>query len=159
MHITMESTTAISQYELERGKPVPRQKHAAVQGNLIMAFGSYRDKYSILPELDLELNGKPSVPDVCIYPKRPVDWSAEEAPVTEPPLIAIEIISQSQTVDELIRKAEGYLAAGVGAAWVVVPSAQTIFVLKPNAKIEPYAKGIITDDATGIEVNVEEVFR
>ncbi len=64
-----------------------------------------------------------------------------------------------KTVDELIRKAEGYLAAGVGAAWVVVPSAQTIFVLKPNAKIEPYAKGIIRDDATGIEVNVEEVFR
>ncbi|MDW8466689.1 MAG: Uma2 family endonuclease [Chloroherpetonaceae bacterium] len=122
-------TQTISQYELERGKPVPRFKHALVQGNLIAALSSHRDRYSILPELDLELNGKPFVPDICVYPKRTVNWTAEEGPMTEPPLLSIEIISQSQTIDELIRRAEAYLAAGTKAAWVVVPSAQTIFVL------------------------------
>lgn len=154
----METTTAISQYELERGKPVPREKHSLVQLRLSMAFARH-EAYSVLPEIDVELNGKLSVPDICVYPKREVNWTAEENPITEPPLIVVEIISQSQSVDELIRKAEGYLAAGVGAAWVVVPSAQTIFVLKPNAKIEAYTKGVIKDDATGIEVNVDEIFR
>ncbi len=155
----METTTTISPYELERGKPLPRFKHGIVQGNLIVALAAYREKYSIVSELDIELNGQPSVPDVCVYPKREVNWTAEEDPITEPPLIAVEILSQSQSIDELMRKAEAYLAAGVGAVWVVVPSAQTVFALKPNAKIEAYTKGIITDDATGIEVNVNEIFR
>lgn len=154
----MEPQT-LSQYELERGKPVPRFTHGLVQGNLIVALSPYRDHYSIVPELDIELNGKLFVPDICLYPKREVNWTADEGPLTEPPLLSIEILSPSQSIDEIIRRAETYLAAGTKAAWVVVPSAQTIFVLKPHAKIEAYTTGIITDDATGIEVNVEDIFR
>jgi Uma2 family endonuclease len=155
----MEATATISQYELERGKPVPRFKHGIVQGNLIVALAAYREKYSIVPEIDIELNGKPSVPDICIYHKRAVDWTAEEDPITEPPLIAVEIISQSQSIDELVRKGEGYLAAGVGAVWIVAPSLQTFFVMKANTKIEPYTRGTIKDDATGIEIRVDEIFQ
>jgi hypothetical protein len=50
----MEATTVISQYELERGKPVPRFKHGIVQGNLIVALAAYREKYSIVPEIDID---------------------------------------------------------------------------------------------------------
>lgn len=155
----METTTAISQYELERGKPVPRQRHAIVQANLIGALLSYKDRYNIFPELDVELNGKLYVPDICVYPKQTIVWAAEEELIKTAPLITIEIISPTQTIDQLLKKADIYLSAGVGAAWVVVPALQTITVLKPDRSAKSYANGIITDEATGIDVAVDEIFR
>ncbi|MCS7012438.1 MAG: hypothetical protein NZM05_02230, partial [Chloroherpetonaceae bacterium] len=67
-------TLTISQYELERGKPVPRLRHSILQHRLDVAFARYDAQFSILPEIDLELGGKLFVPDVCVYPKQQVSW-------------------------------------------------------------------------------------
>lgn len=152
-------TLTISQYELERGKPVPRLKHSILQHRIDVIFGRYESEFSILPELDIELGGKPFVPDVCVYPKQTVNWQGAEGPMLEPPLLAVEILSQSQTLEQLFARAQAYLDAGTGAVWIVVPVAQTVFVLKPNAKPQAFSAGIIKDERTGIELNIEELFK
>ncbi|MDW8467389.1 MAG: Uma2 family endonuclease [Chloroherpetonaceae bacterium] len=156
---TKMETLTISQYELERGKPVPRLRHSILQHRLDVAFARYDAQFSILPEIDLELGGKLFVPDVCVYPKQQVSWVGEEGPMREPPLLAVEILSQSQTMEQLFSRAQAYLDAGTSSVWLVVPPAQTVFVLKPNAKPQPFTTGIIKDERTGIELNVEELFK
>ncbi len=157
---TSEIVETVSQYELERGKPVPRERHSLVQANIIGQLYTYRSQYTVLSEIDIVADGKPYTPDICLYPKRPINWTTEvEQPITDPPLIAVEIMSQTQTVEQLMKKANAYLNAGAGAAWVVIPSLQTLTVMKRNAKPDTHTRGIVKDDATGVEVNLDEIFR
>ncbi len=72
------------------------------------------------------------VPDVSVYRRlKDVNALRDEVKGTEPPLLAVEILSPTQPLDDLVRKAEAYLAAGVGACWLVQPSLQTVTVFRP----------------------------
>ena len=53
----------------------------------------YNDLYDILPELEMKLNGKPVKPDISVYPHLPEDWDTDIIFLTEPPIIAIEVLS------------------------------------------------------------------
>lgn len=48
----MDTTLALSEYELERGKPVPSKNHAIVQSNLLFSIRQYfGNLYQVLPDL------------------------------------------------------------------------------------------------------------
>ena len=155
----METTQAVSEYELERGKPMPSQNHAVVQSSIIAALVRDAKEYSILTELSLDLNGNPFVPDISIYPKLDLHPLQDEIKKTEPPVIVIEILSPTQPLDDVIKKAHAYLKAGVGASWLVQPALETVTVLVAGEKPKFYTSGDVADSATGITVNVEEIFR
>lgn len=155
----METAQAMSAYELERGKPMPSQNHAVVQSSIIAALVRDAEGYSILTEVSLDLDGNPFVPDVSIYPKLHLHPLQDEIKKTEPPVIVIEILSPTQPLDEVIKKAHAYLKGGVGASWLVQPALETITVLLPDEKPRFYTSGDVTDPATGITLNVEEIFR
>jgi Uma2 family endonuclease len=154
----MEAVQTLSEYELERGKPMPSKNHAIAQINLLAALLRFKDEYSILPELSLELDGQPFTPDVTVYPRLETDWQHDEVRMTEPPLLTVEILSPKQTMDELMRKAEAYLTAGVKACWILQPMIETLSVLQPGRKPQTYTSGEVTDPATGITVTLEEIF-
>ncbi|MCP4656593.1 MAG: hypothetical protein GY856_14365 [bacterium] len=69
----MQVAQEISEYELERGEPLPSKNHGIVQLNVSLAFGRYAKKYSFIPELSLELDGESLVPDISVFPKLEVD--------------------------------------------------------------------------------------
>ncbi|HEX9734827.1 MAG TPA: Uma2 family endonuclease [Thermoanaerobaculia bacterium] len=160
----MEAIQTVSRYEEERGKPMPSRNHALAQLHLSLAFARYMDRFSILPELSLELDGQPFVPDLSVYPKirlgtdAELGWSHDEVRKTEPPLLVVEILSPTQSVDELIRKAEAYLDAGVKSCWIVQPSLKTISVVEAGKPPLTFTGGELTDPATAITVRVEDVF-
>ena len=79
----MQTALAI-EYEKQRGKPLPSKNHGIVQSNLIIALGPFRDEFTIVSELSLELEGRPLVPDISVFPKLPVDWHNDEATLTDP---------------------------------------------------------------------------
>ena len=77
------TTEALSDYERERGKPLPSFNHGTIQALVIGELLKHRDEFSIVSELSLELprgeageNGEPLrvTPDICVYPKKDVDW-------------------------------------------------------------------------------------
>jgi len=113
-------------YELERGKPVPDAKHAAVQ----MTLGAelvvrYRQQYRVYSELSLDTQPKGTTPDLAIYPMVAVDFQAPvPARRADPPLCCIEIQSASQGTEEMIEKVKTYFAFGVKSCWLVQPLLQ-----------------------------------
>lgn len=66
--------TTLSDYELERGKPLPSFNHGFVQANLTAELSSrLRSNYNVATELNLELHGQRLVADIVALPKRPID--------------------------------------------------------------------------------------
>ena len=89
----------ISDYELQRGKPMPSKLHSRLQANiLVQLVNNYQAKYDIFSELSLSLDGWDSVPDICIYEKTEIDYQNDEIELTIPPLCAIEIISPTPMI-------------------------------------------------------------
>jgi hypothetical protein len=71
----MQKVIEISDYELERGKPVPSKLHGSIQSQLVLNIGvAYPAKFSVFSELSLKLGGWESVPDISIFPKMEMDY-------------------------------------------------------------------------------------
>jgi Uma2 family endonuclease len=154
----MPAAQALSAYETERGKPMPSRNHSFAQTNLIVALARHGKEYSILSELTLDLPKQELTPDISIYPKLPVDWRHDEIRMSEMPSTVIEILSPTQGMAELGKKADDYFEAGVKSCWIVAPMLQVISILQPDGATLTFSRGEVHDDATGIKVTVEEIF-
>ena len=125
----MQKVIEVSQYEQERGKTMPSKLHGRIQLKLGTALeNAYGNKYSLFSELSLNLNDWDSVPDLSIYPKMEFTYSEDEVELTEAPLCAIEILSPSQSLQELIVKARKYFSYGVKSCWLVIPLLKNVYV-------------------------------
>lgn len=145
----------VETYIKERGKPMPGAEHARCQmrlGHQFMKAGTH----AVLSELNLDLGGFRIVPDICVFAlkdePRNVTW------VTSPPLIAVEIISPSQTIDEMTAKIDQLIAKGVPSVWFVLPFARVITIYQKGLPIISCTSGTLADPVTGLSVNVDEVF-
>jgi Uma2 family endonuclease len=151
----------LSEYEIERNKPMPNKIHALLESALNWLLrGQYGSQFQILTELSLDTT--PVVtPDLCIYPKfdQKFDPRTVTARESQMPLTAIEILSPSQTLDQLQSKAWNiYFPAGVRSVWIVVPELKVIQLLLPDGEPKIFHKNTLDDPATGISLSVEQVF-
>ncbi len=156
-----ESRTAVEiQYELERNKPMPSLNHAKIQARLIwLLINSYREEHDVLSELTIDFPVRPAVPDIAIYPKVADDWKHDIIKRTELPLLAIEILSPRQVFDDIVDKIHNiYFPAGLKSAWVLLPSAQSVMIFTPDAKPKLFNSGIMRDEASGFEVDLDNIF-
>jgi Uma2 family endonuclease len=155
----MNTTEPISDYELERGKPMPSLNHSLIQSQLIgILWNQYRKDFTFASELSISLADKPFVPDLCIYPKRKSDWQNDEIRVSEPPLTIIEISSPKQDFEDFERKLKAYFNAGVKSFWLIIPFTETLTIFYPNEKPVSFTTGEAVDKTNGIKLNVDELF-
>lgn len=147
----------VAAYLQERGKPMPGPEHAYCQLNLGSEFKKSQG-YVALSELNLELDGRKTVPDICVYDKS--DWNSIRhlTWVTLPPRIAVEIISPSQTIEEMTGKINDLLAAGVPSVWLLLPFARVITIFQKDAPLISCTSGVLTDPVSDISVDVDAVF-
>jgi Uma2 family endonuclease len=151
--------TTISDYEIERGKPMPSKLHSVIQINIGSAIKMrYKSRYRVMSELSVRLHGNKYVPDIVVYSQDASNWHIEEIEMTTPPLLAIEIESPSQATDEMKAKADKYLAAGVRSVWLVMPALGGIMVLQSEKKARFFSEGNVVDEELGIEIPIDEVF-
>ncbi|CCH52432.1 protein of unknown function DUF820 [Fibrisoma limi BUZ 3] len=151
----------LSDYERERGKPIPTLNHSVIQGNLMFALQlHYRQQYSLLPEINLSMPERPdAVPDIAIYPKLQIDFLHDVTAMTEMPLTAIEIVSPSQSDAEILAKFERYFNAGIKSCWLVMPSFKAIAVYTSIDQYEFFKSDTtLSDPVTGISIPLGEVF-
>lgn len=154
-------TIELEDYETERNRLMPSKNHSIIQSRLNIALGKhYGDQYEFLPQLDLAPPGvKPTLPDLCIYPKRAVDLLEDEIKVTEPPITAIEILSPMQGIEEIKSKFfQIFFPAGVKSAWLIVPPVKTVYIFTPDRKYATFTSGSLHDPATGITLELDEFF-
>lgn len=159
----MEATIAqpaLTDYEIERGKPMPSFNHAKIQLRIgQQLLNKYEDTYDVLSELSLEFPNLPSIPDLSVFPIKPSDWFDDDIRVAQIPLMVVEILSPSQTVTELTEKAKGYFSTGVASYWLVVPTLRTIFILLPKDEELVFHNDTLTDPTNGISIDLKKVFR
>lgn len=149
-----------SDYELERGKPMPTWNHAVLQQNILFEIRSkYPKRFTVLPELNLSVLGEKLVPDLAIFEGVRGIVPHDLNMVSEMPLLVVEILSPSQSVSELTAKAERYLQAGVISYWLVVPELMNISVSSATGNYHGfYLPDTLRDPATGIELELVSLF-
>ena len=144
-------------YEEERGKPMPSFNHGMIQANLIGEFIRNR-VYRVVSELTLELAEPPNVtPDLCIFHRKPAELAHDQIRVAEPPLMAVEVLSPTQSLDELNDKAERLLAHGAQSVWIVLPVFEQVTILTREGR-RSFHEGVVTDPATGLQADLAAVF-
>lgn len=149
-----------SQYEIERGKPMPSKNHSRIQIRLgAELLNNYEDQYNVHSELSLEAPNPSTVPDLCLFPAEPSNWREDEVKVSDVPLTVIEIVSPSQTDTELTAKSIAYFAAGTKSYWLVQPVLRTVFVLLPTGEELVFHNDTLTDPTNGISIDLKKVFR
>jgi Uma2 family endonuclease len=154
----MGTVTEHTDYEQERGKPLPSLNHGQIQFLISGAFHPYREEYTIASELTLEFDDRQVTPDVCVYPKMEVDYQRDVARMTEPPLLAVEIVSPTQSTQDVVDKINDMLDAGVQSCWLVQPAMETVTIYTADAKPHTVSDGTVEDPATDIAVEISAIF-
>ena len=147
-----------SDYETERGKPMPSKHHSFTQTNLILKIGSqYSQKYRLGSELSLDLPERERVPDLVIYPSMP--FGEEEVKMSQIPLGVIEILSPTQNHVDLMQKKAEYFRAGVKSYWLVFPDLRSVYVYYSVSDYEVFGQDeTLLDKVLNIEVSLPEIF-
>jgi Uma2 family endonuclease len=158
METTRERTDAYTEYEDERQKPVPGVNHSRLQIRLSVALFRHEPEYTVLSELALKLDGDRFTPDLCVYPPLDVDYQRDTVRMSEPPLLAVEIVSPSQSTQDVVDRITDMLDAGVQSCWLVQPAMQTVTIYTPGARPTTVSSGTVTDPATDIAVDVADIF-
>ncbi|KHD09265.1 hypothetical protein PN36_07470 [Candidatus Thiomargarita nelsonii] len=117
------------------------------------------EKFTVFSELSLRIDGKNYTPDVCLYPKRDVDLSLRDTrDLDEMPVLAIEILSHTQTLEEILDRFGLYFGAVVKSCWLVVPVAGAVVVYSSSEKAQRFRTGDIIDEQLNIQVPLEDIF-
>ncbi|MCI5130316.1 MAG: Uma2 family endonuclease [Candidatus Electrothrix sp. EH2] len=109
-------------------------------------------------ELTVVIDGTDYQPDISVYKRKKLHYISElDEPKTEElPLLAIKIVSPSQTMNELIKKADFYVGSGIQSVWIVHPQTHSI-TAKTQSETNIYHEGIL-EDITGINVDLAVIF-
>ena len=134
--------------------------HSKLIGRLCVALDRYEAEYDALPELELELPTGKCKPDVAIYARIGNDWFNDIIYYTQPPLIAVEVLSPKQGLSDLTDKAfKIYFPAGVKAVWLIVPMLHLVQILLPDGTQLTYPNGLLQDPILGLAVDVDRLMR
>ncbi|MFN0034150.1 MAG: Uma2 family endonuclease [Saprospiraceae bacterium] len=154
-----EEIATLTEYEIEREKPMPSKHHSIVQGNLSFFIRlKYGELFRLLPEISLDLPDRDRVPDLAIYP--PMEYGEEEIKMTEIPLCLIEILSPTQNLIDLLIKRRQYFDAGVQSYWLVFPEPKSVYVYSNPDEFEVFSyREVLKDPTLGIELPLSEIFK
>jgi Uma2 family endonuclease len=141
-----------------RPKPMPTGHHSRMEGRLRDLLRPYQQRGlgEALPELSLLLPGDAVlIPDfVFIWPGQRFD---EHDVLDTPPLLCIEVISPSQSFNELYEKCGRYLRWGVPYCWIIDPVRRLAWQIEADEMPrEIFAEGSLR--AGEIEVKLTELF-
>jgi Uma2 family endonuclease len=151
----------LSQYEIERKKPMPTLIHGAIQANLIVQLAiKYPNQYRIASEVTLDTKPDGSTPDLVLYPMSELDYKNDPSRRTDAPLLTIEIQSPSQSTKDIVSTLEPYFYFGVKSCWIVVPDLQAILVYDNPFNYSFFHNIEMLKDANlNIEISLAEVFK
>jgi Uma2 family endonuclease len=154
----LPETVLEEDYERERGKPRPSFNHYYVQSQLQFALhAACRDRFLVGGELSLATEPL-TTPDISICNFRHPDWLHDEIRAADPPITVVEILSPSQSVNEIIPKIETYFRFGIKSVWLVQPPLKQVAVFTPELDPQIFIQGDIIDPTLDVKVALKEIF-
>ena len=151
----------LSDYERERNKPKPNLYHGLIQANLSFELKTaYRQRYLVASEVTLDTQPQGSTPDLVLYPAQTIDMGIEiPARQTAPPLLTVEIQSPSQSLDEMVDKANVYFGFGTASCWIVQPRIKAILVFtRPDQYSFFHHDDRLHDSNLNIDLDLSAIF-
>ena len=141
---------------IEGGDAVmPSLNHSYICLQIIRQLIS-NDEIEPLPELTLDIaNGL--TPDISVFLKADIQLNPfRDIPRFQGrPILAIEVVSSSQTIQEMLQKATQLVSEGVKVVWTVEPYSRTVFVTTPAGETLFHEELI---ECEGIKVDFSKVF-
>lgn len=134
---------------------MPSLNHSYICLQLLKQFIAY-EHIEPLPELTLDI-GNGITPDIAIFPKtlvKPNQFN-DITRIREMPLLAIEVISSSQTIRDMLQKARDLVTAGVMTVWTVEPYSRTVFITNNEGERMSH-ESIVT--CADMKINFLQVF-
>ena len=129
-------------------KAMPTKQHGIVQSRLSIAFVPVMRSYpGSICMVEVRCNlGPPQdqrslVPDfVFLAPGHP-DLASEAQHLEHPPTLAVEVVSPSDRIAAVLRKARFYLACGVPQVWVIEPGERYVIDLRTDGSVHMLIDG------------------
>ena len=109
-------------YPIVQGVPGVSNVHSALVGLIIRWFGDHKQwRVKAGPEATTVINAsRYRLPDVSVLRFGPMD------PIqVKPPLIAIEVLSASNSMSEMLKKLKDYELLGIPNVWIIDPDTRT----------------------------------
>lgn len=100
----------------------------------------FNDKnFTVMPKLTLDASQidlsqfgvkakKELKPDISIYPHTVKRQRRDVIRMSQMPLLAIEVVSPEQRVEEILAKFDAYFALGIKSCWLVEPAVDVVHV-------------------------------
>ena len=148
----------LSDYERERGKPVPSFNHGIIQAQLGAEFLPHPD-YNVGSEITLDLGTPPNpTPDILVFKKAKLDLRRDKIRTTEPPVSVVEILSPTQGSFELMQRLDRYFEHGIRSCWVVYPTSASVTIYDADGTEKTWSEGVVEDTTTGLTADLDRVF-
>ncbi len=154
----------------DEGKEMGSLNHSLAQGQILTLLSKDK-RFRVIPELSLDtgqidlsqfgLEAKKELkPDICVYPNTLRGKKPDILRMLEMPLLTIEVISSSQSIDEMVAKFDAYFALGVKSCWLVMPLLKSIAVYsQPNqARVFDQNDTEVIDPVMDIRLPIQEFF-
>ncbi len=132
------------------------KEHSILQGYLTYLFHSKKTEWAVrvFPELRTQTRKtRFRVPDVLVVRA----GEKFERYVTQPPLIAIEILSPEDTLSAMQEKAAEYRSFGIEHIWIIDPEPRLAY-RATEAGLEEVRTGELAVPGTPIRVALSEMF-
>ena len=132
------------------------KEHSIIQGYLTFLFNLKREEWGVrvFPELRTQTKARNfRVPDVLVVRA----GEKFERYVTQPPLIAIEILSPEDSMSAMQAKAAEYRLFGVEHIWIIDPEPRIAYRYT-GSSLEEVQSGELTVPETPIRIVLSEMF-
>jgi len=156
--------------EIDEGPKMGSLNHGIVQSQIIGLF--FIDKRFIAisqlsldtSKIDLTQFGikakKELIPDICVYSNKVKRKRRDVLRMVEMPLLAIEVVSPQQGIEEVLTKFDAYFALGVKSCWLVVPSMEVLDIYSQPDKHHTFdlKDTEIIDEVLDIKLPFPDIF-
>ncbi len=141
--------------ETEEAEEMPSFNHSYLCWQILQSLAQ-NEGVMPLPELTLNI-GNGITPDISVFPKELIkpNFLRDIPKYPTMPLLAIEIVSASQNIQDLLEKAQLLVENGVKSVWTIEPFSNTIFVTTKEGEKRFHDQEI---ESEGIKVDFRQIF-
>ena len=168
--ITLEQFLAndYESYEYVKGELVPMSnptmEHGVISTNIVTLLNNHVRQQQLgrvyTAETTFQVGGSCRKPDVAFVSKSRIPENPRQAsPV--PPDLAIEVVSPTDALYDVLEKVAEYLDAGTQIVWVIEPILKTVTVYRSpiDIKVSALNDTLTGEDVIeGFECSVKEIF-
>ena len=141
-------------YELDEGELIlvspPKPKHGFICDKLIRRLSDFVEKTGlgkVVSKVGFRLYGNVvRAPDVALLSREQLKDLDPDEYVDGAPTLAVEVVSPSDSFEDINKKVDQYLAGGAHSVWIVIPKTQKVEIYKPaESRMVLDHQNVITD--------------